>query len=187
MKITNGFNDFPEKQLVLRVQEGDRDSFNSLAEEYRPFLTHIAFRLLHNQEDARDAVQDSLIKALKSLSQFSSDRPIKPWLARICINNCIDHLRDQRNHRLLSVPLFEYLVDDRVGVQETIEQEMTIDAVRLAISQMPKRYRKILELRLLQQKPISEIAIELHTPEGTVKSWLFRARVQLQKSCVGAF
>ena len=179
--MTRTLEPLTECHLVKKVRCGNIEAFNLLSEFYRPLLIQVAMKFVHNSDDARDIVQDTLIKALKNIAQVSIDRPIRPWLIKICLNMSIDFARNKKSHKM--TPLLDYYVDHNLGVQESVESALTCHAVRLAIGEMPDQYRQIIEMRFMQQKPISEIAAELNTPEGTIKSWLFRARHLLRQSC----
>jgi RNA polymerase sigma-70 factor (ECF subfamily) len=137
-------------------------------------------RVLRNPEDANDAVQDTLLKAYKALADFDSDRPLKPWLCRICANCCVDAVR-QRRHSGDSLDDHEYMLQDRNGVDDQATGSIRQGQVMEAIGRLPEKYRRIILMRHFNHMDVIEIAEELDKPEGTIKSWLFRARALLKK------
>src|SRR5579863_8235621 len=86
-----------ETHLTIRAAAGDESAFELLSDMYRPMLSSLALRILRNPEDANDAVQETFLKALRAIDDFDSDRPLKPWLCRICSNCCMDSVR-RRKH-----------------------------------------------------------------------------------------
>ncbi len=170
-----------DRSLLHRAQLGDHAAFEALTQPYRETLYRQAYRKLRNKEDAADAVQNALIKAYQAIGRFRSERPILPWLQRICSNCCIDILRD-RKFRTDSLDDLTYcLADPGRCVSEQAFGGWERDHVAEALRRLPSRYRTILALRHYDEMEVNEIAERLNRPEGTVKSWLFRARELLRK------
>jgi RNA polymerase sigma-70 factor (ECF subfamily) len=175
-----------EAQLIERASAGDKVAFESIVDLYRPALYNIAKRMLRNSEDANDAVQETFIKALRSLPDFDSKRPIKPWLSRICSNCCVDILRERKRNADSLTP-YEFKLEGReMGLAEHAENALTRDHVMTALKRLPRKYRDILLMRHYNDMDVMEIATALNAPEGTVKSWLFRARALLKQSLATA-
>jgi RNA polymerase sigma-70 factor (ECF subfamily) len=169
-----------EAHVVERAVAGDASAFAQLANIYRPALTQMAKRYLKDSDDANDVVQETLFKAFRSIHEFKTDRPFKPWLFRICSNCCVDSVRLRRREpRGLeeqdAIPMGGIQVEDQVG--GNVLRNQILDA----IARLPSKYRNIVLMRHVRQMEVSEIANELKTPEGTIKSWLFRARALLKK------
>jgi RNA polymerase sigma-70 factor (ECF subfamily) len=169
-----------ESHLVQRATAGETVAFELLADLYRPTLTHVALRLLRNADDAGDAVQETFVKALRALKDFDAERPIKPWLCRICVNCCVDISRNRR-HDGGSLDQHEYNLQDPQALDATENGSMRQRAIVEAIERLPDKYRRIIFMRHFRHMDVVEIANALNKPEGTVKSWLFRARTLLKK------
>lgn len=170
-----------ESHLVQRAQVGETVAFELLADLYRPALLNLALRMLRNADDAKDAVQETFIKAYRALKDFDPARPIKPWLSRICANCCVDIVRD---HRRATDPIdqHEYMIEDPGdSPEERAGEALEGDEVRAAVSRLPEKYRRIVFMRHFRHMDVNEIAKALNKPEGTIKSWLFRARALLKK------
>jgi RNA polymerase sigma-70 factor (ECF subfamily) len=175
-----------EQHLALRASQGDRVAFDLLMDLNRPMLSALAMRLLRNTDDAYDAVQDTMIKAFRAMTDFDPSRPLKPWLARICTNCCIDTVRQRKKN---GEPIDQYeavLADERSCVNEDATLAIHADQVEDAIRRLPEHYRTIVMLRHYRHMEVNEIAAHLDKPEGTVKSWLFRARALLRKDLAPA-
>lgn len=168
-----------EAHLIQRASEGESVAFELLSDLYRKPLLNLAMRMLRNSEDAHDAVQETFLKAFRHIGHFDPERPIKPWLCRICANCCVDLARAKR-HDAEPLEAHEHLLSG-----ESAEREASgnlIEAQVLdAIGRLPDHYRRIIMMRHFQHKDVGEIAHELRKPEGTIKSWLFRARALLRK------
>jgi RNA polymerase sigma-70 factor (ECF subfamily) len=174
-----------ESHLIGRATNGDPVAFEILVDQYRPILFHVALRMLRNADDANDAVQEAFLKALRGLGDFEGDRPLRPWLCRICANCCVDAVRRRQHHESLDEVEFN-LADPGPSVAEEAYHALDHEQVMAAIDRLPDRYRRIIEMRHMQHLEVNEIAARLSAPEGTVKSWLFRARERLRKDLTPA-
>ncbi|MCB8932863.1 MAG: sigma-70 family RNA polymerase sigma factor [Fimbriimonadaceae bacterium] len=170
-----------EAHLIYRAALGESVAFELLVDLYRPTLQSLALRMLRNSDDAHDAVQETLVKAYRALKDFDPERPIRPWLCRICANCCVDAVR---NRKRSGDPLeqHEYMLQDGgESLDERASESIERDEVHEAISRLPEKYRRIIFMRHFRHMDVNEIALELNKPEGTIKSWLFRARALLKK------
>ena len=175
-----------ESHLVEQIRNGDEIAFDLFVDTYRPMLTGLALRKLHNTEDASDVVQETFVKAYRSLKDFDTNRPIRPWLTRICMN-CIVDLARQRKNNCESIDNVEYSLSDGGAATEKAEGVLIRGQINEAIKRLPWRYRQIIVMRHFDHLDVSEIATKLEKPEGTIKSWLFRARAMLQRDLMPIF
>lgn len=169
-----------EAHLVYRARAGERVAFELIADAYRPVLYNLALRMLRNPEDAHDAVQESFVKAFRALEEFDADRPLRPWLTRICNNVCVDSVRMRRKGAESLEPHEFMLADPNEGGEEASTRGWRSTQLMQAIARLPKRYQEIVVMRHFRHMDVSEIAAALGKPEGTIKSWLFRARAMLR-------
>ncbi|RYG47196.1 sigma-70 family RNA polymerase sigma factor [bacterium] len=175
-----------DSHLLKRAAAGDQVAFEILVDAHRPMLMNLANRMLRNSEDAADAVQDTIVKALRAIGDFDTTRPLKPWLCRICANCCVDAVRDRRR---AGEPLenHEYLLtDEDEHPDDSAAESIAHGQVLAAIDRLPDRYREIVQMRHFRHMDVVEIAKALDKPEGTIKSWLFRARAMLKKDLAPA-
>lgn len=170
-----------EENLVRRAQAGERAAMELLIESYRPAVRSHALRMLRDADDANDATQETFVKAFKGLNTFDPARPLLPWLMRICSNCCVDTIRNRR-HQTDTIEKHEHaLYDEASDVEVGVETRQDSEVVQGAITRLPDRYREIIVMRHYRHMDVNEIAHALNKPEGTVKSWLFRARALLKK------
>lgn len=170
-----------EAHLIRQAAAGERVAFELIADQYRTSLYSLAIRMLRNSDDANDVVQETFVKAFRAIKDFDATRPIKPWLCRICANCCVDAVR-HRKREGDSIDNYEYMLVDPADTPEgqaadTLDGEL----VRRAVDRLPEKYRRIIVMRHFEHLDVNEIADRLEKPEGTIKSWLFRARALLKK------
>ncbi|MEM2786022.1 MAG: RNA polymerase sigma factor [Candidatus Nitrosotenuis sp.] len=177
MARTSGVSD---KKLLEQAIAGCRDSFDVLVGRYYGSVYAHAQRILRNSDDASDATQTTFLKALKSIQEFQLDRPLKPWLLRIVSNVCIDIARSKHRHHD-DLEKHSYSLESRSRPEDSANQSDLSQKIRAAIERLPERYRRIVLLRHYQHMDVEEIATALGAPEGTIKSWLFRARALLKQ------
>lgn len=170
-----------ESHLIARAADGEAVAFELLMDLHRPTLYSLALKMLRNPDDANDAVQEALLKAFKAIGDFDSERPLRPWLCRICANCCVDVVRGRRRE---TDPLEDHehtLPDPTARVDERAGSSIRQGQLLEAMGRLPERYRQIIFMRHFRHMEVTEIAHELNKPEGTIKSWLFRARAMLRK------
>lgn len=175
-----------EEQLVLRAQAGDRQAFELLMEEYRPAIKAQAMRMLRDPEDAMDAIQDTMVKACRAIGSFQPGRPMLPWLLRICSNCSVDIIRSRKKSND-QIDNYEYaLADQSQDPSADLERSEGAEWVNDAVDRLPRKYREIIVMRHFRHMDVLQIAEALNKPEGTIKSWLFRARALLKKDLSAA-
>jgi RNA polymerase sigma-70 factor (ECF subfamily) len=176
-----------EAHLIERAAAGESVAFELLADRYRNTLENLSMRMLRNSEDAKDAVQETLVKAFRAIGDFNRERPIKPWLCRICANCCIDIVR-QRKKDGESLDQHDYMLqDDSTPMEERAYGAIRRKIILESISRLPDKYRTIILMRHFRHMDLNEIAAALNKPEGTIKSLLFRARTLLRKDLEPSF
>ncbi len=179
-----------EQALLVRAQQGDALSFESLVGRHAGPLYNLALRMLANPDDAQDAVQEAMVRAFTNLRTFAGRSAVSTWLYRITYNVCLDEIK-RRSRR--GVP-FSALGDEGGGTAEEVltvpeargpeQQAMSAElqaAVQQALAQLPEPFRTVLVLYELQGLSYEEIADITGARLGTVKSRLNRARWQLKE------
>jgi len=180
-----------EAALVARLQAGEEDAFAACLRTYCGRLLAAARRILGNEEDARDAVQDAFLSAFKEIGRFEARARLGTWLHRIAVNAALYRLRTRRRHPEPSIedllPHFgegEHQLDPPApwkDIPETAAQRQESRAlVRRYIGQLPENYRTVLLLRDIEGLDTDEAARLLGTSPGVVKTRLHRARQALR-------
>ncbi|MDT3426611.1 RNA polymerase sigma-70 factor (ECF subfamily) [Paenibacillus forsythiae] len=167
-----------EQGLVRAAQSGDRDALITLLREIEGQVYKTAFYILHNEQDALDASQEALIRIYTKIGSYEEKAQFKTWVQRIVTNICIDKFR--KTKPTVSIDEHEMIFKDKQDVEREVLSGYLAEDIREAIDQLPEHHRTVIVLRYLQDFSYNEIADSLDLPLNTVKSYLFRARQQLQ-------
>ena len=161
--------------LILLAAQGDRNAFSEIVRRHQQAVFNTAYRVLGNIHDAEDATQETFIRAYQFFDKFDSDRPLVPWLKRIAVNVCLNRLETIKPASSLDDELVP-APDPSPGPEALTVNRARDERIRNELSQLPPRYRIVIELRHFQELSYEEIAAELKRPLSDVKSDLFRAR-----------
>ena len=161
-----------ETFLVQRCLAGDQSAMARFVARFEGVLFGLCLRMLRRREDAEDAVQDTFARSFRSLHRWDGDRPLTPWLVTIAANRCRTAL-DRRQRLPIGMAAPETVAAATViGVD--LAEELT-----LALVTLRPEYRRCFELFYRDELSVAEVAQRLRVPEGTVKTWLHRARKEL--------
>lgn len=180
-----------EADLLASLRAGDPDATERFVRQSAPRLFSVTRRILGNDDDAQDAVQDAFLSAFRGLDSFDGSARLTTWLHRIAVNAALMKLRRQQRKPELSldglVPSFTddgHAADPPAPWDQTAEQLLmrreTKDLVRQKIDQLPESYRTVLVLRDIEEMDTEETARLLGVSEGVVKTRLHRARQALR-------
>lgn len=167
-----------EDEAVLRCQEGDREAFHYLVEQYKDVLYGTALLMSSNRALAEEHVQEAFLAAWRGIRGFRRGHPFKPWLVRILVNGVLAHRRRS------SIPT--YPLDDSTHAgndcdpQDMAEALAGGETIRRAMAGLNLEHREVVVLRYFADLTIPEVARSLNLRQGTVKSRLHRALGQLR-------
>lgn len=165
--------------LVQRAVAGDPRAFEELYETYRHAVYKVAYGMTRNPEDAMDVVQDTFIKAHKSLARFERRASVGTWLCQIAVHQSIDLARRRKVRQADS--LEEGLVGGDAPSPRTEAQGNELqEALTKALDQLSEKHRTVFVLYTVKGLSYKEIAEALNISIGTVMSRLFYARKNLQ-------
>jgi len=168
-----------EGSLIERSQRGDLDAFDRLVAAHQDRIYHTAYRITGNAEDARDAGQETFIKAFRALARYRHEAAFSTWLHRIAVNASLDIVR--RRPQAPPVPLEEVALPAQSHNPDTeVERHEVQRRVHDALGRLAPDHRIIVVLRDLQGLAYEEIAEVVRIPIGTVRSRLSRAREALR-------
>jgi RNA polymerase sigma-70 factor (ECF subfamily) len=151
-------------------------SFELLIESQRPTLERAALKFCHGDWDlAQDAVQDTLLKALRNADRFAQGTNLRAWLMRILYNTVMSVYRHKQVARESAYP-------EHFEPEQAADADFEVsDEVAQALDALPEDYRKVFLMAALEESPYQAIADKLGIPVGTVMSRLWRARQTLQR------
>jgi len=168
------------KLQIERILTGDKSAFKVFVEEYQRLVSHIVFRMISNREDREDTCQEVFLKIYQNLSNFRSESKLSTWIATIAYNTCLNHLEKRKILLLDDLSSEEQSLNrfaENVHRPDQLTDEKEISSILQAeIDKMPLHFKAILTLYHLDEMSYNEIGKILNLPEGTVKSYLFRAR-----------
>ncbi len=172
-----------DAQLMLRVRDGDEDSFRVLLDKHRNSLVHFLFRMVQEQPVAEELAQEVFLRIYKSRQSYEPTARFTTWMFRIATHLALNWLRDEKNARAQ-----ERLDEDRGGDlparevadrKPSIEQRMVYHArlqeIRDAIGKLPEKQRAAVLMHKYEEMEYAQIAGVLGCSESAVKSLLFRA------------
>lgn len=173
-----------EKQLVQAALAGDKDAFGRLVEQYQDRIFNTLLRVLGSRDDARDVVQDAFVQAFVKLESFRGDAKFYTWLYRIAMNLALSHRRRRRPTDSLEA-VKENVGQEPVAQQPTAAQDLIererAQQLQCALLKLSDEHRQVLVLREMEGCDYETIGEILDMPIGTVRSRLFRARLQLKE------
>jgi len=178
-----------EALLLKKIKNGDIASFELLISNYQVYAYNVAYRMLGNEEDAKDITQEALIKVYKSIHKFKETSSFSTWLYRIVMNTCKDELK-KRKEATISLDkeiqtddgsMSMEIGDERLNPSRIVERNEVSHVVQEAINTLPDANRMVIVLRDIQGMSYEEISQVIKEPIGTVKSRINRGRGQLKK------
>lgn len=173
-----------DAELVQHVSNGNENAFRFLVAKHQRLVLHVVSRVVQQQADAEDVCQEVFMKVFRKIDRFRGDSKLSTWIATIAYNTSISYVRKQGRHRAPSYdeePLLLELEKEQVFSHKTVEKEEAKKYLLQLIEKLPVNYRTVLTLYHLEEFSYREIEDITGMPEGTVKSYLSRARKILKE------
>jgi RNA polymerase sigma-70 factor (ECF subfamily) len=182
MNAPGSFKGMTDNELA-EVSKSNPDAFGELVFRYQDklarFIRRISFFCL---EDIEDIIQETFIKAYRSLNIFETDLKFSSWLYRIARNATIDAIRKKQTRPLTVCleqdDLIKFLRSD-YDMQASLETKEQLNAMQDIIKTLPLKYREVMILRFLEEKNYEEIMDIIQKPKGTVAALINRGRKML--------
>ncbi|MGL6159985.1 RNA polymerase sigma factor RpoE [Microbulbifer sp.] len=179
-----------DRQLVERVQKGDKRAFDLLVLKYQHKILAVVSRFIKDHSEVQDVTQEAFIKAYRALANFRGESAFYTWMYRIAINTAKNHLVSRsRRPPSSDVDLEDaeyYSGADLLRDSDTPESQLFRDeleaAVHGAIRALPEDLRSAVTLREMEGLSYEEIAEVMNCPVGTVRSRIFRAREAIDRT-----
>lgn len=163
-----------DRGLVTRCLAGDRGGLLEFVEQFQGLVFAICVCQLRHRQDAEDVAQETLVRAVRYLKHWDGVRPLKPWVLAIAVNRCRTH-QSKLKTRTRTV---ESVIEPAAPAARLSGFDLA-EELQLAISQLRDDYRTCFLLFHQQDLSIQEVARIMEVPEGTIKTWLHRARREL--------
>jgi RNA polymerase sigma factor (sigma-70 family) len=161
-----------DARLARRAAGGDEVAFEEIFRRYQQDLYRFCVGILREPQDAQDAVQNTMIRAMRALPGETREMQLKPWLYRIAHNEAVELRRRERPVE----PLSPTVDDATAGTEERAEQDVRLQTLLADIADLPERQRASLVMRELNGLGFGEIGAALGTSPGAVRQALYEAR-----------
>jgi RNA polymerase sigma-70 factor (ECF subfamily) len=170
-----------DRELVVRFQAGDQTAFAQLVRLYQKRLYLVAFRMVRDEEEAKDLTQEVFVKMSAALKGFRGEASVFTWAYRATVNLAINQLR--RKKIISWVPLLaaeEKPAEEKEGLSERETAELK-KAIAEAVKKLPPKQRAIFILRHYDELPNEEISKIVGKSVGAVKANYFQALQKMKK------
>lgn len=175
--------------LVKRAIGGDENAYKKLVDKYERAIYFHILKMVRDKKQVEDLVQETFVKAFDNLNSYSTNYAFSTWLYRIATNHTIDYLRKKKLQTLsIDEPVKTkdgdmqmQLPDEDAATDRSLIRKQRQQMVQEAIEGLPSKYRKVIQMRHMEEKSYQEIADILDKPLGTIKAHIFRAREMLYK------
>ncbi len=169
-----------QRDLVERARKGDHDAFAELAGAAISRLDATAWLILRDAEQAKDAVQNALVRAWRDLPTLREPDRFDAWLRRLLVNACIDEARRLRRHRV------EVQLDPSIAATNDIQSRIADrDQLERGFLRLEPVARTLIVMHVYLDLPMPDVARTLGIPLGTAKSRLHRA-LQVMRAALEA-
>lgn len=184
-----------EKQLITDAKNGDQSAFAELVRIHSTRIYNLALRIMQNQEDAEDVLQETFITMIKKIHTFSEKSSLYTWLYRIASNIAYGKFREKKHMDPGAVP-DELQIKPLKGYElhhwpDYLENELDNEAFRnclmKALKELPEHYSSVFILRDLENQSTKSTAEILNISEANVKVRLMRARLFLRDQLLNHF
>ena len=176
-----------DTELIERCRNGDSNAFRELVDNYQGRVYVFAFRILCNEEDAKDVVQETFIKVWRNLSKYNTALKFTTWLYKITANCCYDHLRTgKRRKQHVEIEQVKHACEQML--QSNMEQKIINEDLAAVISQLtneltPKQ-KLVFTLKELEGFEVNEISAITNLSPEKIKSNLYLARKTIREQLV---
>jgi RNA polymerase sigma-70 factor (ECF subfamily) len=171
------------KIIIDKARKGDKKAFGSLVVQHQQYAFNLAFRIVCNEDDARDVVQDSFIKIWKNMKLYNPNIKFTTWMYKIVTNTAIDQLRAIKKAGLVNIDDFreklENVCADNPETQLTNIE--TGQLIRMISDTLSEKQKLVFVLKDLQGLSSYEVSAVLDLPATSIKSNLYHARKTIKK------
>jgi RNA polymerase sigma-70 factor (ECF subfamily) len=173
-------NNWSDKDLVEKVLNKNTQAFSIIIKNTERLVAGIIFKMIDNTEDRKDLAQDIYVKVYKKLPGFRFQSKLSTWIAQICYNTCLDHLRKKKLVLTGDWPSEDGPTGE-ITLTDTDHPQLK-GILQAAIEKLPPVYRTLITLYHTEEMSYDELHQVTGLPQGTIKSYLFRARKTLRNS-----
>ncbi len=181
-------NMYQETELIEKILGGNKTAFSMLVKRYERLVWVMVSKMVPDEDEVKDICQEAFIKVFLNLEKFNFNSKLSTWIATIAYRQALNYLKKNRKTEFLEINEGSPDLISSDNPFTDIQNEDITRIVHNLVDQLPFQYRTVVTLYHLNDFSYKEIEEITQLPEGTVKSYLFRARKlmkdQLSKSFV---
>jgi len=182
-----------EKEVIDSCKAGDEKAFEEVVLAYQRRVYNIAYRMLGNKEEAKDLAQEVFLSVFESIKNLREEVKFEPWLIQITVNHCRNRWKYLKRRKYFQSDSLDDPIETEDGEiprqvydpsdnpETLLEKKMIQDLIQRGLLQLKEEQRELIVLRDLQGLSYGEIGKLFSLPEGTVKSKIHRARMNLKE------
>ena len=171
----------PDEEAIIRqCLDGDKDSYSVLVDRYKTMAYNVAYRMVGDEDTAKDLAQESFIAAYAGLDGFRFGSKFSSWLYSIILNKCRDHLRLVKD-TVSTDDLAEVMPDKGISPEQTASAHQSSDVLQRALDALSPEYREVLILKHIEELDYQEIAAITGAGIPALKVRAHRGREMLKK------
>jgi RNA polymerase sigma-70 factor (ECF subfamily) len=183
-----------DRHLVERVLRGDTNTFAFIIKNTEKLVAQIVFKMINNAEDRKDIAQDIYLKVYTKLPSFQFQSKLSTWIAQVGYNTCLDHLRkkklvlygdineDYETGDDMPDMLNNFIPQQSNGTATMLQQKEHAVIIKNEMEKLPPLYKTLISLYHHEELSYEELGQITGLPDGTIKSYLFRARKLLKNN-----
>jgi len=171
-----------EEKFIREAAAGDSRSFGHLVTKYQQHAFNLAFRIICDEDDARDVVQDSFIKIWKNMKRYNPKIKFSTWMYTIITNTAIDQLRSSKKRKILDIDNLEgKLQSTSDGPEKQLDNKELMQLISTATETLSEKQKLVYVLRELQGLSSEEAGEILNLTASSIKSNLYFARKEIKE------
>lgn len=171
-------------KLIEECRGGDLNNFRTLIELSSPKVYNTAFRILADEEEAKDVVQDTMVTIWQKLSKIKSAEVYKTWVYRIVVNKCLDQLRKKkRNPEFIADEKMWAVLSDRIadGASSELENNETAGIIKMLTEKLSPKQKTVFVLSEIEELSSDEISEITGMSKTAIKANLHHARKSISE------
>ncbi len=183
MSIPELKTDITYEELILQAQKGDKRAFRKIVETHQRFAFAVAFKILLNEEDAKDASQEAFIKLWKHIGDYNFESKFTTWFYKIIINLSIDKLKSLKRKEKIFIPLPDGNETDKLFSKncEDYSNRELIEIIAKLTDMLSPKQKLVFTLRDLNNLDITDISKTLNMSAGSIRTNLIYARRRIKQ------
>jgi len=171
-------------ELISQIRNGNPGALRFLVDKHKNLVWYMVLRMTNQQEDAEDLCQEVFLRMIRDVGKFRGDSKLSSWIGSIAYNVCVDFLRKKGRMKVFPTDNLDAAMAGKSSPDRAdgdTDRATLKRMVHEAISRLPLNYRAVITLYHLEEMSYREISEIMVIPEGTVKSYISRAREMIRQ------